>query len=203
LLKRLFIRSRDLGKAIRCSRSEGLKCRSQRHELMAGDSAGLPRSSLVASLSPRLVPLVELRAKLRVRQFEGRPNPDAAPRGDPAKAASPRPADQPQEHGLGLVVSRVRRRDPVSPTGGLDSLQKLPTRVARGYFDGQTLLTSERRHIHPFGDDGHAKLAGQSPTERLVRIRCFAANLMIEMGRAVEDDIATLVQIAQQQQERH
>ena len=121
----------------------------------------------------------------------------------PPRPRVPAPRTSRSEHGLGLVVSRVRRRNPVSPTGGLDSLQKLPTRVARGYFDGQTLLTSEQRHIHPFGDDGHAKLAGQSPTERLVRIRCFAANLMIEMGRAVEDDIATLVQIAQQQQERH
>ncbi len=103
----------------------------------------------------------------------------------PAEPATSRAAHDAQQHGFGLIVFGVRRRDDVRrPPCARHVAQKLLACAPGGDFDGQTgRRDASGRHVDASRHERHCERA-QSPARTLVLVALIAAHAVIEMQRA-------------------
>ena len=162
----------------------------------------MARSRLVASSRHGSLHRAQEILQLRSGRVEQRPNHVVAPRRHRRQSAAARAARQPQDHGLRLIVARMRDRDAV----GLDRRERLLEealpREASGDFDRDAVRLRRRRHVGIADDRGHAEPIGQRAAERRIGVGIRAANVMVEMREAREDELAARREVAQQEGER-
>ena len=96
---------------------------------------GIARSRLVASSRHVSLHRAEKVLQLRSRDVEQRTNHMVAPRRHGRQAARSGAARQAQDHGLGLIVARVRDGNAIGPDRIDRLLEEPPPRVASGDFD--------------------------------------------------------------------
>ena len=125
-----------------------------------------------------------------------------APRRHRREAARSRAARQPQNHGLRLIVARVRDRDAI----GLHRCDRLPeetlARMTARDFDRHLMRLRVARHIGIADHCGNPEPIGERAAERRVRVRVGAAHVMVEMRESREHELAARGEIAQQKRER-
>jgi hypothetical protein len=104
-----------------------------------------------------------------------------------AGAGTPRQA---QDHGLCLVVARMRNREAIALDGANRfSIELLPG-VASRDFERHMMFSRLRRDVRIADDHRYPKTLGKPTAERLVVIRLRTANVMIQVGDPSEDQIA-------------
>jgi hypothetical protein len=118
----------------------------------------------------------------------------------PREARWCRSAHETQEHGLGLIVARVRDGNAIGATAIGRSLEKLVARGACRGFDRASPGLRERGHIHVADVDRHAKPGGQRSTEGGVLVG-LRPDPMVQMRDPGEDDIPARGEFPQQEQQ--
>jgi hypothetical protein len=136
----------------------------------------IPRVSAIGVrgiLTPVLPPGGQKVDEFLFAQVEKRPD-DAGPVADPGETGDPRPADDPVEYGLGLIVLRVGRHE--GPTGR-DRMQPFVAGRPGPLFNRR--ITLDRPMAN---GDREPEPMGQLLDKRLVAIGFVAAEMMVDVG---------------------
>ncbi len=118
------------------------------------------------------------------------------------KAAGARAAHQAQEHGLGLIVARVRDGDAIGLHRCDRLVEEALPRVAARDFERHLMRLRVGRHVGIADHGRHAETIGKRAAERRVVIGIGAANVMMEMRDAGKDELAARGELVQQAGER-
>jgi hypothetical protein len=110
-------------------------------------------------------------------------------------------AQQAQQKGLGLIVTRVAERD--DRRVGLDSraLEEFVPGVARGILNRSTFTTRQIRNVSSIGHQRPAERQGEFGAEPLIAIG-IGAQLMVEMGERRNAQIAGAIERHHEMRER-
>ena len=153
-------------------------------------------------LAERQVPRREILAKVRAAQLDQRTDHASRARADAREPTRGRAAHQPQQERLRLVVARVRDRDRNRTQTIRGTFEKRVSRPPRGVLDRSFLAERERADVSALDLDRDVERGGKAGAEPLVLVGVRAAQLMIQVRRARDDEDAVSLQLAREVQER-
>ncbi len=172
-----------------------------RHHRVANEVAWNGPIEIGRILAPRFLDTAQEILQLRAGRIEKRSHQVVAPRRHRSEPAAARAANQPEYHGLRLIVACMRDRHAV----GLDRRQRLAKkalpRKATGDFDRDAVLAGFARDVRIAGDRGNTQTIRERAAKRRVGVRFRASNLMVEMRESCENEFTARRQVAQQEGE--
>ena len=164
---------------------------------------GIARSAFDASSRNANAAVAQKLAHVGARRLDERPHDDAGARVHAAQAARPCAAQQPQQEGFGLIVFRVRDGDRGRAEARRRTIEKRVARRVRRVFDRSARVARERRDIDALDVDRQLQPGREIAAELRVGIGIGAAQLMVQMRRAGDDETFGLGDLAQREQQRH
>ena len=120
--------------------------------------------------------LGKIRLDLRPRADQHRPDEPSALRRDAGQPGKAGPAREVQEHGLEIVVLRVRRGDKAG-----ERVKERVAELARSLFQRFMRLRRPRLHVAAARVQRHAERGAQLPDKGLVAVGFRAAQVMVEV----------------------
>ena len=111
-------------------------------------------------------------------------------------------AHQPQQHGFRLIVTRVRHADAVPAERRERVDEKLLPGLSCRDFDREALTSSKGRHIGIANRRSDAGARGERAAERRILVCRRAANVVIQMGKARELQVARRRELAEEKEQR-
>ena len=141
----------------------------------------------------------QVRLRLRARRVQHRAQEVSAPRRDAGQAAQAAAAREVEQQRLGIVVRRVRRRDPVITVLVRAAGQKRIAQLPRG---GLGAHAAHRCNVTAPGVKRHAQFLALRTHERLVAVALRAAQAVVEV-RTADGKAALRTQLRHPVQEVH
>src|SRR6266567_4109804 len=174
----------------------------QREEFPSDSCAHLTRVAVGGIFTPDLLPSTQKTPKLIPPNFQQRTNNGTGDRVNSAKPCETRPAQEMREHGLCLVVGRVRHRNSPANSRFRQRAEIIVPRASRRVLDVGALLFCFLRNFNGSRVKLQPMLRGQFRDKPFIRIGSFGTQFMIEVHHA-EHNAQFLPQLQQQQQQRH
>src|SRR6266704_1893757 len=174
----------------------------QREEFPSNSCAHLTRVAVGGIFTPDLLPSTQKTPKLIPPNFQQRTNNGTGDRVNSAKPCETRPAQEMREHGLRLIVGRVRHRNSPANSRFRQRTEIIVPRASRRVLDVGALLFCFLRNFNGSRVKLQPMLRGQFRDKPFIRIGSFGTQFVIEVNHA-QHNAQLLAQLQQQQQQRH
>jgi hypothetical protein len=120
----------------------------------------------------------------------------------PEKSARPRAADQPQQHGLRLIVASMAQGDAVGAERRTSTLEEFVARDASRVLERSALARRPRPHIVAIHEKRDVQSRGEIADECFVGVG-RGAKLMVEMDDPGKSRGAEPLEFREYQRQRH